>query len=47
MKAPRVLRSTSFRIAATFMAIFVASTLSIGALFQWTVQNYLESKLED
>ncbi len=38
------LRSTSFRIAATFMAIFVASTLVIGVLFQWNFESYLEDQ---
>ncbi len=40
----QTLRSTSFRIAVLFMAIFAVSTLLIGALFHWRVQNYLETQ---
>jgi signal transduction histidine kinase len=40
----RVFRSTSFRIAALFMAIFVVSTLVIGVSFQLIVEDYLEDQ---
>ena len=40
----RVLRSTSFRIAATFMAIFIVSTLVIGVLFHLIIDDYVEDQ---
>ncbi len=40
----RALRSTSFRIALTFMAIFVVSTLAIGLLVRVIVEDYLEDQ---
>ena len=40
----KVFRSTSFRIAALFTAIFVASTVAIGLLFQFVIEDYLEDQ---
>lgn len=40
----RFLRSTSFRIAALFVAFFVASTVVIGVLLQLVVDDYLENQ---
>ena len=38
----RFLRSTSFRIAGLFVAIFVASTVLMGTLFYWMLEGALE-----
>ncbi len=45
MKLPRLLRTTSFRLAALYLLLFGGSVLALAAVVRWTVRAALEQQM--
>ena len=45
MRLPRVLRTASFRLAATYTCLFAGSVAVLGAFVLWTTRSALEQQM--
>ncbi|MBV8615250.1 MAG: two-component sensor histidine kinase, partial [Acetobacteraceae bacterium] len=44
MRLPRLLRTTSFRLAALYLLLFTASAVVLGAVVFWTTRAALDGQ---